>query len=135
LRRQAIDREEAAWLFVEMLYQLYRLVIVDKWEALSGREWYKRTPAIEEPYLRLRLLHTEGQMPVAEGAWFSMSNIEQEQTPLREWFQTLSETDKTHVYLVICHTVHTALFYLCTRLDGVSGLSSPAIDAEADFAV
>jgi hypothetical protein len=34
-----MDREEAAWLFVEMLYSLYRLVIVDEWEALSGEEW------------------------------------------------------------------------------------------------
>ena len=50
-----MDREEAAWLFVEMLYTLYRLVIVDEWEALSGEEWYKRTPAVEEPYLRLQL--------------------------------------------------------------------------------
>jgi hypothetical protein len=130
-----MDREEAARLFVETLYSLYRLVIVDEWEALSGEEWYKRTPAIEEPYLRLQLLHTEGQLPVAEGAWFSMSNIEQERKALCEWFQTLSETDKIHLYQIIRHTAHATLFYLCALLDGVSGLSSPPIDAEADFAV
>jgi hypothetical protein len=64
-----------------------------------------------------------------------MSNIEQEQKALREWFQTLSETDKIHLYQIIRHTAHATLFHLCALLDGVSGLSSPPIDAEADFAV
>jgi hypothetical protein len=129
------DRDEAAQLFVEALYQLYRSVIADMWEGLSGEEWYKRTPAIGDPYLRLQRLHSEERLPVAEEAWFTMSNLEPELTALSEWFQTLSETDKTHLYQVIRHTVHATLFHLCTLFDGVSGLSSPAIDAEADFAV
>jgi len=133
--KQMYDRDDAARLFVEALYQLYRLAIADTWEGLSSKEWYKRTPPVADPYLRLQRLPSEGQLPIAAEAWFSMSHLEQELTALGEWFQTLSEADKTHLYQVIRHTVHATLFHLCSLLDGVSGLSSPAIDAEADFAV
>lgn len=54
---------------------------------------------------------------------------------LSNWYSSLKDTDKTAAHDLVCLVLKMSAFCICAMLDGISGYSSPPIDAEADFAL